>query len=174
MNMLIHQCSGKRAALRMALLLGTLACAASAQAIDVSFTGKLIDPPPCVINGNTDISVDFGNDMLAGRIDGVNYERPINFTLDCTKAAAINRSALKLQFLGDPATAIKPTTLATTKTDLAIELRRDGGLSMPLNTWVHFDYPAVPTFTAVPIKAVGSTLNGGTFTAAATLLVDYQ
>lgn len=172
MNMLIHQCSGKRAALRMALLLGTLACAASAQAIDVSFTGKLIDPPPCVINGNTDISVDFGNDMLAGRIDGVNYERPINFTLDCTKAAAINRSALKLRFLGDSA-VFKPIALATTKADLAIEIRQDGGL-MPLTAWVFFTYPTVPVFTAVPIKNVGSTLSGGTFTAAATLLVDYQ
>ncbi|VXC36266.1 fimbrial protein [Pseudomonas sp. 8O] len=171
MSKFIYHRSGKRTALCAALLLATFGCATSAQAIDVYFSGSLVAPPPCVINGNTDISVDFGNEMLAGRIDGSNYVRPITFTLDCSQAVALGR-AIKLQFKGDDA-SFKPNVLRTTNSDLAIELRLNNAF-FPLNSWNLMNYPTIPAFSAVPIKAAGSTLSGGTFTAAATLLVDYQ
>ena len=154
---------------RMALLLTTLSSALPAHAIDVFFTGTLVVPPPCVINGNNAISVDFGSDMLAGRIDGVNYEKPISYTLECTGAAS---NSLKLQFQGTGA-GFDPIVLTTTKADLGLELRARA-LKWPLNTWMYFTYPDRPVLTVVPVKAAGSTLSGGAFTATATLLVDYQ
>lgn len=154
---------------RMALLLTTLSSALPAHAIDVFFTGTLVVPPPCVINGNNAISVDFGNDMLAGRIDGVNYEKPINYTLECTGTA---NNSLKLQFQGSGA-SFDSTVLTTSKTDLGLELRSDGS-KLPLNNWLLFTDPARPVLTAVPVRASGSTLSGGAFTATSTLLVDYQ
>ncbi|MDR7021458.1 fimbrial protein [Aeromonas salmonicida] len=154
---------------RMALLLTTLSSALPAHAIDVFFTGTLVVPPPCVINGNNAISVDFGNDMLAGRIDGVNYEKPISYTLECTGAT---NNSLKLQFQGSGA-SFDSTVLTTSKTDLGLELRSDGS-KLPLNSWLLFTDPARPVLTAVPVKSSGSTLSGGAFTATSTLLVDYQ
>ncbi|MNC51103.1 hypothetical protein D3C75_1003820 [compost metagenome] len=63
--------------------------------------------------------------------------------------------------------------LGTSKTNLGLELRSDG-VKLPMNTWLNFTNPARPVLTAAPVKATGSTLSGGTFTAATTLLVDYQ
>lgn len=165
-------CAMRKGGLFTAMLWVTLGTAMSANANDVAdvfFTGTLVAPPPCVINGNNAISVDFGSDMLAGRIDGVNYEKPINYTLECTGATS---NSLKLQFQGTGA-GFDPIVLTTTKADLGLELRA-GAMKWPLNTWIHFTYPVRPVLTVVPVKAAGSTLSGGTFTAASTLLVDYQ
>jgi len=160
----------QKTTLRCALALTiVLASALPAQAVDVKFTGTLVVPPPCVINSNQDISVVFGNELLAGRINGVNYEQPINYVLDCTGATS---ATLKLQFQGGGA-GFDASVLGTSKTDLGLELRSDG-TKLPMNTWLNFTDPARPVLTAVPVKATGSTLKGGAFTAATTLLVDYQ
>lgn len=151
------------------MIVAALGSALPAQAVDVKFSGTLVVPPPCVINSNSDISVDFGTQMLAGRVNGVNYEQPISYVLDCTGATS---ATLKLQFQSGGA-GFDATVLATSKTDLGLELRSNG-TKLPMNTWLNFNDPARPVLTAVPVKANGSTLSGGAFTAATTLLVDYQ
>lgn len=150
-------------------LLMNLGCALSAQAVDVNFRGTLVVPPPCEINSSSDISVVFGNDLLIGRIDGVNYQQPISYTLDCHEATS---TTLRLQFQGAGA-SFDASVLSTTKTGLGIELRRDG-TKLPVNTWLNFTDPARPRLTAVPVKSSGSNLKGGAFAAASTLVVDYQ
>lgn len=156
---------------RLAVLLTLLSGALPAQAIDVFFTGTLVAPPACVVNGNADVSVDFGNNVLIGQIDGVNYEQPITYSLDCSAGAGIT-TAMKMQLQGNGA-VFEGTVLGTSKTDLGLEMRT-AGAKWPLNTWRNFVYPAQPVLTAVPVKATASTLAGGAFTASATLLVDYQ
>lgn len=146
-----------------------LASALPAQAVDVKFTGTLVVPPPCEINSDQDISVVFGNELLAGRINGVNYEQPINYVLDCSGATS---ATLKLQFQNGGA-GFDASVLGTSKANLGLELRSNG-TKLPMNTWLNFTDPARPVLTAVPVKATGSTLSGGAFTAATTLLVDYQ
>lgn len=171
MNRLTLQRSCKRTALRASVLLATLGCAASAQAIDVYFTGTLVAPPPCVINSNTAITVDFGTDMLAGRVNGINYEKSINFPLDCSAAIAANRYSLRVIMQADIGT--NALSMATSNPNLEIQIRKNGSV-LPIGAWSNFTYPDVPTFSAVPVKKPGSTLSGGAFTASATLLVDYQ
>lgn len=152
-------------------LVALLNVAPPAQAIDVYFMGTLVAPPPCVINSNQDINVDFGNDLLVGRVDGVNYEKAINYTLDCSVGASVT-SAFKLQLQGSGA-GFDSSVLNTSKSDLGLELR-SGGVKLPVNTWINFNEPARPALTAVPVKNSVGTLTGGVFTASATLLVDYQ
>ncbi|MBC3379047.1 fimbrial protein [Serratia fonticola] len=137
--------------------------------MDAYFSGTLVVPPPCVLNNNTDIPVSFGTDLLAGRVNGSNYAQPIPYTLDCTGAPT---TALKLQFQGTGAD-FDTSVLETSKPDLGLELRSNG-VKLPMNTWFNFTDPARPSLMAVPVKATGSTLTGGAFTAASTLLVDYQ
>lgn len=148
-------------------LVGALGHVFSAQAVDVNFTGTLVAPPPCVINSNSNISVDFGNNMLAGRIDGINYEKAIVYTLDCTGATS---ATLKLKFQGISA-GFDASVLSTSEADLGLELRSDG-VKLPMNTWLNFLNPDRPVLTVVPVK--NDNLSGGPFTAASTLVVAYQ
>lgn len=168
MNMSIRSMDTARLVVLLALLGGT----ASAQAVDVTFGGTLVAPPPCAINANQPITVDFGNEMLAGRVDGSAYEEPITYSMDCTTALPIT-NALKMMFEGNTA-GFDPTVLVTSKAEVGLELRRDG-VKQSINTWFNFDATGShPVLTAVPVKAPASTVSGGTFTATATLTVDYQ
>ena len=64
--------------------------------------------------------------------------------------------------------------LRTSKSDLGVKLLL-GGVLWPLNSAVNFTYPNLPVMEAVPVKNPGSsTLTGGAFTAAATLVVALQ
>lgn len=154
-----------------AVMVALLNVAPPAQAVDVYFSGTLVAPPPCVINANQDISVNFGDDLLVGRVDGVNYEQVIDYSLDCSAGASVT-SAFKLQLQGNGA-GFDSSVLNTSKTGLGLELR-SGGAKLPVNSWINFNEPARPALTAVPVRNSVGTLTGGVFTASATLLVDYQ
>lgn len=155
-----------RCALMALILLGWVL---PAQSVDVTFHGTLVVPPPCEINGNNDISVVFGEDLLISRIDGANYEYPVSYVMDCTGATS---STLKLQFQGAGA-GFDASVLNTSKTGLGLELRSDG-VKLPVNTWLTFTDPTRPRLTVTPVKGSGNTLSGGAFTATSTLVVDYQ
>ncbi|MBC3257917.1 fimbrial protein [Pseudomonas paralactis] len=129
----------------------------------------IIAPPPCVINSGSTLNVPFGNDLLTSRIDGVNYRRDVPYTVSCNAPFS---NALTLELKGTSA-AFDNRVLVTRKPDLGVKLFVNGA-DWPLNTAVNFTYPNVPVVQAVPVKRAGSTLTGGTFDAAATLVVDYQ
>ncbi|MDK9637845.1 fimbrial protein [Enterobacter hormaechei] len=150
------------------VLLSLFGSAAHAFSLNVTVSGTVIDPP-CVINGNAPINIDFGNNILIGRIDGNAYEQPIPYTLDCSTATA---KTLKLQLKGNGAT-FDPTVLRTSKAALGIELKSNGS-KLAVNNWENFTDPARPTLSAVLVKNGGGMLTGGAFTATSTLLVDYQ
>lgn len=141
-----------------------------ALAVPATFHGTLIEPPPCTINNGKDIDVDFGTDLLTTRVDGINYEKMVPYTIECNVDAKSN--LLKLQLTGTGA-GFDSTVLATQKMDLAVELR-NSGTKMPLNTWVNFVYPTTLVLTAVPVKRANSELTGGAFNATGTMQVDYQ
>ncbi|WP_434584770.1 fimbrial protein [Klebsiella sp. R390] len=150
-------------------LMLTLGYLLPAQAVSVKFIGTLVVPPPCVINSGNDIAVTFANDMLVGHLNGVNYEQNIPYTLNCTGAT---HATLRLQFQGSGA-GFDASVLGTSKTGLGLELR-SGGTKLPVNTWLNFSNPARPVLTVVPVREAGGSLAGGAFTAASTLVVDYQ
>lgn len=164
--------------LKYGLLYGRILCiagfiaAGQAQAVNVNFSGTLVRPVPCVINGNQDIPVDFGTDLLTTSIDGSNYQQPLSYTIDCTAADA---NTLRLQFTGTGA-SFDPTVLATDKTGLGIRLKSGSGAgtNLNLNTWLNFTRPDTPVLQAVPVQQSGITLTAGAFTATTTLVADYQ
>jgi type 1 fimbria pilin len=134
----------------------------------VTVTVTVVAPPPCVINGNRPIDVEFG-DVMTTRVDGNNYKMPINYTLSCTGSSS---NAMKLQVNGAGA-AFNATVLRTNKTGLGIELLQ-GDTKLAVNRWLMFSYPNAPALWAVPVKQAGVTLAGGEFSAGATMAVDYQ
>lgn len=149
-------------------LLWALSLGAQAET-NLTIRAVIIAPPPCVINSGSTLDVPFGNDLLTSRVDGVNYRRGVPYTVTCSSPFS---NALTLQLRGTGA-AFDSRVLVTRKPDLGVKLFINGA-DWPLNTVVNFTYPNVPVVQAVPVKRPGSTLTGGAFDAAATLVVDYQ
>lgn len=137
--------------------------------VNLSIRAVIIAPPPCVINNGSTLDVPFGNDLLTSRIDGVNYRRGVPYTVSCDSPFS-NALTLELRGMG---ASFDGRVLLTRKPDLGVKLFINGA-DWPLNTAVNFTYPNFPVVQAVPVKRAGSTLTGGAFDAAATLVVDYQ
>ncbi|HAT4913351.1 TPA: fimbrial protein [Serratia marcescens] len=149
------------------LFLGMLPIFALADsAITVSVT--IVAPPPCIINDDRPIEVEFG-DVMTTRVDGDNYKMPVNYTLLCAKASS---NAMKLQVQGNVA-SFDGKVLQTNKAGLGVQLLQ-GDSKLAVNSWLNFTYPNAPALWAVPVKQSGVTLTGGEFTAGATMKVAYQ
>ncbi|MGL5388526.1 MAG: fimbrial protein [Enterobacterales bacterium] len=150
-------------------LFSVLLTSVPASAMPVNVRGTIILPPPCTINNNQTIRVDFGDEVMTTRIDGVNYKQTIVYSLDCD----IQKSNdLKMSIQGGTA-GFGTGLLSTSKSDLGIALYY-GTQQLNINTWFNYSYPNKPVLYAVPVKRSGATLTGGEFTASATLLIDYQ
>lgn len=152
------------------VVLPLLAKAAPMTKVTVKVT--VVAPPPCIINDNRPIEVNFG-DVLTTRIDGVNYRKPIEYKLNCSTGQPA-KNALKMQIQGTRVNLGRPTMALEVPnvSNFGIELQRD---TMPFapNTWLNFTYPIVPDLYAVPVMKKGSLLTTGTFSAASTMRVEY-
>ncbi|CAI0927909.1 fimbrial protein [Serratia entomophila] len=129
----------------------------------------VVNKPACTVNNNQTIDVNFGDDLFTVRVDGNNYIKTLDYTLECRDNT---KNAMKMKVVG-VATAFDGSALQTNKADLGVALRAEGH-PLPINSWLNFTYPAKPLLQAVPIKRAGSTLTAGAFSAGATLMVDYQ
>lgn len=144
---------------------GVLAASSSMVQIKV----VVVSPPPCTINGDRVIDVNFGSDVVTNRVNGANYLQVVDYTLECSSSAS---NAMKLQIQGTP-TAFDSGALQTNISNFGIALRANS-LPLKINDWVNFTYPNKPLLEAVPVKRAGVTLAGGDFSAGATLMVAYQ
>lgn len=129
--------------------------------------------PPCTINGNNPIEVDFG-EILTTQVDGVSNRRKIEYSLDCPSGQLL-KNALKMQIQGSTIALnnATPALAVPGKANFGIQLQQET-TPLSLNTWINFTYPNIPTLYAVPVKQAGSTLVTGEFTASSTMKVDYQ
>lgn len=135
----------------------------------VRITVAVIAPPPCTINNDQTIDVNFGSSVVTNRVNGVNYLQAVDYTLECKDNTS---NAMKLQIQGSP-TAFDSNALQTNVSDFGIALRANSK-PLKINNWVNFNYPDKPLLEAVPVKRAGATLAGGDFSAGATLMVAYQ
>jgi type 1 fimbria pilin len=151
------------------IILSLYALKAVADTALVTIKVSVIAPLPCVINGDQTIDVDFGSELLTTKIDGVNYLKTVDYSLECKDNTS---NAMKLQVQGS-ATPFNRSALQTNMADLGVALTANGS-ALTINDWVNFTYPDKPVLQAVPVKRAGSTLSGGDFSAGATLMVAYQ
>ncbi|WP_447907997.1 fimbrial protein [Serratia fonticola] len=154
----------------MLIIASGSALAAGTDQKNVLITVTVLAALPCTFNNGNDVAVDFGNDVITTQVDGNNYIKPIPYNLQCTGLA---NNALRLQFDGIGA-GFDSGVLATNNSNLGIRLLDASGAQIAPKSWVNFTYPSIPLIRAVPVKQTGSTLTGGAFSGAATLLVDYQ
>ncbi|WP_426506275.1 fimbrial protein [Serratia proteamaculans] len=143
----------------------------AAQAVEqttVTVTVTIITPT-CEVNGNNLIEVDFGSDVLTTRIDGSYKKTPVPYSVECKNAPS---TAMKLWIEGTGA-AFDGKVLRTNQTDFGIAFL-NAGIALPINSWLKFTYPKLPTLEAVPVKRNGAKLTGGAFSSGATMKVEYQ
>ena len=172
-----YQPGDSRMPLLLSLLLwgGSSWAATQMPSITVAISGTVIASTPCKINDDRIIEVNFGNDLLTTKVNGWNYKRTISYALDCRGA---NSNRLRMQFQGTSA-SYDGRYLGTinqagsSRPDLAIRIEADG-VWLEKDTWLNFQSTAVPTLTAVPMKAPGIPVTAGRFSAGATLVVEYQ
>lgn len=151
------------------LLLAGLCDSSTRAADNMAFKGTLTELPPCKINDDKPIEVNFGNEVVTTRVDGSNYRMAVNYGVTCTGQSS---SAMKIQIQGTGA-GFDSTVLQADKTDLGIALFNNDK-KLALNTWLNFTYPTFPKLEAVPVKKTGATLVAGAFKAGALMIVDYQ
>ena len=124
--------------------------------------------PSCIINGNTQIAVDFGADVDITRLGEAGYKStPIDFTLACNAPGGYS---LTVQGTG---VAFDGSVLATDKQNLGIEITHDG-VRFPLNTRLSFTYPNIPALQAQPVVSRTGSPSVGEFSATATMRVNYD
>lgn len=144
--------------------------AAQAKSASASVTVKItVVAPPCEINDNQLIEVNFGNDVMTTRIDGEYKKMPVTYSLQCQGEAS---NGLRMRIDGDGA-AFDGKVLKTNKTDFGIALLNNGK-RLPINSWLNFSYSNQPNIEAVPVKRSGGKLSGGAFSAGATMKVEYR
>jgi len=162
----------------LAILLSMWCCGtvAPANAVNKTVNMKLVIainvPMPCTVSGAT---IEFGNVQIQ-QIDGSNFTQPVDYGLNCSGRLS---DYLKLQIQGTAVTINGESLLQTSVSGLGIRLQTKAGKSLvPIGStdWMNFQYTggSGPELEAVLVKNSGETLPAGEFSAAATLVVDYQ
>ncbi|HGE8335552.1 TPA: fimbrial protein [Serratia marcescens] len=154
--------------LACSLLLSAYSAWAADNEVGISFRGTLNEPLACTLNNDRQISVDFGDDMMTTKVNGLNYTRAIDYTLECRNNS---KNTMRLKIMGVVA-GFNNTAIQSSNVDLAIALRANG-VAYTIGSWLNFTYPNKPVLQAVPIKE-GNSLSAGFFSAGATMMVDYQ
>ena len=151
------------------LLLFRAALAANGDVTTVNVFGTLVDAPECTVNGNNAVDVDFGDEVIIRRVDGLNYKKMIIYALSCNSIAA---NGMKVAITGTPAT-FGSGLISAGKTGLAIQLW-NGSEKLANATPVNFTYPDTPELYATPVAQDNLSLTAGIFSSTATLVVSYQ
>lgn len=141
-------------------------------AVNVTIKGVVVTPPPCTINNNVTIDVNFGDAVDINKVDGNNYLTDVPYTVECTGNSSNN---LNLSIQGNGAD-FDSSVLDGGHNGLGIELVfNDKKLSLGDN--INFTWSSsteVPVIKAVPVKKSGATLSTGEFSVGATIVVSFQ
>ncbi|MFO3759107.1 fimbrial protein [Klebsiella aerogenes] len=138
---------------------------------EMLFHGILVEPPPCSINDNNLIEVDFGERVGIKKVDGVNYRQPLNYQIKCDGSGNLNWT-LSLSLNGS-VSAFDINALQTNKANLGIRIYLDDKPLAPGSS-VSIDVANPPRLEAVPVKKMGTVLTEGEFESWATLRAEYQ
>lgn len=156
----------------LAIMTVATGCALSANASQTTVTirGTVMAGIPCVINNERPITAPFGDVQIAD-IDGTYKTITINYSLDCSRAVT---NEVRMQIRGT-GTWFLPALLAVPgNSELGIAIKKDGS-ALAVNTWENFDASKKPVLQAVLTKrAQGSEIVNGTFSASATMVVEYR
>ena len=138
---------------------------------DITYSGTLLDAPPCTLNGGEPVEIDFG-EVGVNKVDGQNYAQTFTVIYECEGTT----TDMVLRYLGT-VTSFDAAAVQSNIPEFGIRLQhqKDGaitpfvvGSTLPIPS-----YQGSSQFIAVPVKNAGAELQEGAFTAAATLQLEY-
>lgn len=153
------------------LLVGglSLLLAASTRAVEIKIHGTLIENPPCSINNDQRVDIEFGDAVRIKQIDGVNYLQRKAITVSCTEDPG---AGLRVRLRGT-ASDFDNTALSTSVNGLGVRFKLNEQ-ALNVNSTLDIHYPEALELSAVPVKQPGADLKAGEFDASASLLLEYQ
>ncbi|CAI8847447.1 fimbrial protein [Pseudomonas sp. IT-P176] len=159
---------------RRALCVALVALVAAVQSVMASSSSTIdvtviLTAPPCTVNNNGIVIVDFGSDVQTTLVDGSYKVMQVPYSLQCPAGGG---KAMGIRIEGTGA-AFDRNVLGTNISNFGIAIL-NGGTRLPINSSKEFTYPNWPKLYAVPVKRNGATLSGGVFSAIATIRVEYQ
>ncbi|HAT5004753.1 MULTISPECIES: fimbrial protein [Serratia] len=145
-----------------------------AQAVNVNFTGKLVEQPDCVLNAGKDIAVNFDN-VVVKKIDGVSYKKmEIPYSVSCTGGDP-NSGQLKVMLDFVPVSWGDYNPLQSSIPNLGLRITQGSGDTTYVSkTKLSIDAANPTKLYAVPIGRPSAMLTGGDFTGSATMTVMYE
>ncbi|WP_336194034.1 fimbrial protein [Providencia stuartii] len=151
----------------------------SAQAVEVLFSGNLLENPPCDVAGsegpNQSIKVNFGEIGIT-KIDGMNYREDFTLTLSCGSELG-DDVVLYLQYMSPLVESYDNKALSTSINGLGIRLYHNGVVIAP-NTGSAIKMSSsnrtisLPLY-AIPVRDPKVSLREEGFTASATVQMLY-
>lgn len=145
-----------------------------AQAVEVKFSGRLVEQPDCVLNAGKDIAVNFA-DVAVKKIDGVSYKKmEIPYTVSCSGGSP-NSGQLKVMLDFVPVSWGDYNPLQTTIPNLGLRITQGAGDTTYVSkTKLSIDEANPTKLYAVPIGRPGAMLAAGDFSGSATMTAMYE
>lgn len=143
----------------------------ASHSVYLNISGTVVSPPPCKINGDVDIDVDFGN-VSIGHLDSASDTKvdiPLSITCDSsvTKDVSISLVANPTYFNAD--------LIGTDLSDLGIEIKNDSTLLPPGGTLpIELGKDIILTAQLRKNDDESVVIEAGEFTANSTLMVSYE
>ncbi|EPH6761667.1 fimbrial protein [Cronobacter dublinensis] len=156
----------------VALLLGCACLSTQAENNTITINVKVsVSAPPCEINDNQLIDVDFGDSVITTDVAKGTVEKVVNYSLDCSSADQSKTLVMRISGTGAD---FDSKVLKTSIPALGVKLKADGA-DYSLNTdLVLASSSSKPELKAQLVQQQGARLPTGEFTAGATLTVGYQ
>ena len=127
--------------------------------------------PACTINNGNVIEVNFGNDILANKINGDNYQQSFTLNFSCTTQTPNN---VFITIEGYPWDYYNPIHLPTSKENLFV-IFKHGNKTLPINEKIQVDRRNSQTILAIPTRYdKDDRIKPGPFNVATTLKVSYE
>lgn len=154
------------------LLLGSVCSSTNAASNTITINVKVsVNAPPCQINNNQLIDVDFSDSVITTDVAKGTVEKPVNYTLDCANAEQGKTLVMRISGTGAD---FDNNILKTSISALGVKLKADG-VNYPLNTDLALtSSTSKPELKALLVQQSGARLPTGEFTAGATMTVSYQ
>lgn len=133
------------------------------------FRGTIIEPPPCKINNEQKIDIDFGEKLGISKIDGNNYRQKINYVIECSIDDP--SSSLLLTVTGNVMSS-DYSAIQSNKPGLGIRMI-ENNRRLRIGQGLVINSANPPLLEAVPVAAPGIKLLEGDFSASASLLAEY-
>ena len=147
--------------------------AAVEQGTTVNVRGTLIDPPPCFLNEEQPLEINFGDKVGIKKVASGIYRQPLDIDVRCEESS--KPWQLVISWYGNTATfdADNASIVTAEQADLGVKIYADGK-PFPLKTLLKVNGETLPKLEAILVQREGIELKEGAFTARGVLRAEYQ